>query len=98
MQSPVARTLFAIVGLLIVAGIIALLVLVALPLAILAIGVTILAALASAVFPQLRQRSRRPRSRPQPSPMAPGPAPRTTHSGPSRVKRVEPIEPPRTVE
>jgi heme A synthase len=82
-SNPIVRVLLAVVGLLIVAGVLALLVFIALPLALLAIGVTLVAGLVTAFFPQLRRR--RPRQ--------PMPAPRRSGG----MKSVEPDAPPRTL-
>ncbi|GAB5562379.1 MAG: hypothetical protein SynsKO_40260 [Synoicihabitans sp.] len=83
-KNPAIRAMFAIVGVLIAAGIIGVLVLVALPLAALALGVAVVGGLAAAFVPRLRRRNSPPRS----------PLPRKQGG----MKSVEPDAPPRTLE
>lgn len=81
-KNPVVRVLFGLIGLVVVLGLVAGLVLVALPLA---IATVVVGGLAAAILPRLRAR----RTPPPPA------SPLSRRSG--NMKRVEPIEPPRTM-
>lgn len=81
-KNPLVRMLFGLIGLVVVLGLVAGLVIVALPLALAAV---VLGGLAAAILPRLRVRRAAP----------PTASPPPRRSG--NMKRVEPIEPPRTL-
>lgn len=84
-KNPVVRALFALIGLVLVLGLVAGLVLIALPLA---IGAVVIGGLAAVLLPGLRRRRN-----PSPSRTA-SPLPRRD---PGEMKAVEPDAPPRTL-
>ncbi|WED63357.1 hypothetical protein PXH66_13545 [Synoicihabitans lomoniglobus] len=88
-KNPLARLLFGLVGLVLVVGFIALLVVVAIPLAIAAV---VIGALATVILPRLKRRRVSPTATPEPT------APPRQPRGIQQMKRVEPVAPPRTVE
>ncbi len=80
-KNPLVRTLSALIGLVLVLGLVAGLVLIALPLA---IGAVVIGGLAAVLLPVLRRRRN----------TSPSPLPR---SQPGKMKSVEPDAPPRTL-
>ncbi|MDB4385437.1 hypothetical protein N9Z12_05245 [Opitutaceae bacterium] len=84
-KNPLVRALFALIGLVLVIGLVAGLILIALPLA---IGAVVIGGLAAVLLPGLRRRRN-----PSPSPSS-APLPRRQ---PGQMKSVEPDAPPRTL-
>ena len=82
-KNPLVRALFALIGLVLVLGLVAGLVLIALPLA---IGAVVIGGLAAALLPRLRRQRN-----PTPSPS------NLPRRKPGKMKSVEPESPPRTL-
>jgi len=91
-KNPAVRAMIAVLGVMIAVGLVGLVMLVALPIALLGIGVAVVGSLAAAFVPRLRRRGRGE----QPD----GHLPRSPRKprGPTNVRRVEPIAPPRNLD
>lgn len=94
-KNPAVRAMIAVLGVMIAIGLIGLVMVVALPLAALAIGAAVVGSIAAAVIPRLRRRRSAAEELPRESR---GPVSARGPAGPRQVKRVEPIAPPKTVE
>lgn len=95
-KNPAVRAMLAVLGVMVAIGLIGLVMAVALPLAALAIGVAIVGSLTAAFIPRLRRRKRETEEQlPRTSPRERVPR---RGSVSKRIKRVEPLEPPRTVD
>jgi len=83
-KNPAVRAMIALLGVMIALGLVALVMLVALPVAVLAIGVAVVGSLVAAFIPRLRRKRPETNSR--------------LSRNPGEVQRVEPVAPPRTLD